>query len=214
MKHLFSTLLLLFSIMWLAGCEIHISLNEENNEPKSKPEQAQEIKPETAPSEAVTETVKVEEPQQEIVAIEKSKGDYMTVSNGHITFNGGTFVAYFPQTYTAHPHSYDHNENVRMLTVNPGEENIHFLVYSGPQNETPNDFQVNELFETLQDEKQDGNVHWYTIEANDGSYIKTFERTVYNDGEQLIVGLTFDTWDTYNQYKAQYLAFKSSVKKN
>jgi hypothetical protein len=200
----------------LSGCEINISFNEEKaDQVKSTPEQEQETKPETVPVEEVTETMKVEESQQKVVTIKKSKGNYMTVSNGQVTFNGGTFVAYFPEEYTAHPsYSYNNNESFRMLTVNPGEENIHFLVYSGPQNETPDDFQVNESFETVQDEKQDGNVNWYTIEADDGSYIKTFKRTVYNDGGQLIVGLIFDTWDTYNQYKAQYLAFKSSVKKN
>ncbi|OMP66649.1 WG repeat-containing protein [Domibacillus epiphyticus] len=148
--------------------------------------------------------------------ISEYKPDYSTETEGYILFNGGDFTAEFPEEYDAYP-SYSYNdESFRMLTVDPGE-NIHFFVYSGSEDDTPDDFIVNESFETLTEKEKDygdvGQVIRYRIDADDGSYIKTFEQTLYKDGSQIIVGLMFDSWDTYNQYKSQYLDFKKSVKK-
>ncbi|MFL0362278.1 WG repeat-containing protein [Pseudobacillus sp. 179-B 2D1 NHS] len=160
--------------------------------------------------------------REEESAVERGDTDSRVVtSEGGTQFDAGYFSIDCPEHFQAepsYPYENDEGSGFEMVTFVAEHSPVSFFAFAGSAEKDPEEIALNPSLETLSDVKNEktekAHVQWYRIDANDQSYTRVYERTVYPDGSQVIVGLKFDSWDTYEEYKDQYLEFKKSFKKN
>ena len=95
---------------------------------------------------------------------------------------------------------------------------VSFYVFAPQWGGTPSDIAIDKTTERLTTTKTsksgDAVVRWYTIEALDGSYTRSYQQTDSADHtSRWIVGVRYATFDDFKPYRSAYKQFKQSLQR-
>ncbi len=134
-------------------------------------------------------------------------------------FKGGWFNIEYPTDFTVRPSiiSPTNNGTYDSAFFTSPDNKVEFYMFSPQWSYDAKDIAINEKTETASPaevQKKDGReITNYTITAKDGSYTRTYQQTVENEGStKWVIGLKYATQKDYDKYKAAYLKFKGSLK--
>jgi hypothetical protein len=133
-------------------------------------------------------------------------------------FQGAWFKIWYPDNFLAIPSlpSTTTDMGVDSAFFRSPNGQVEFYIFSPQWNGEPSDIALDSSREKLRakETKRSGNsqVTWITIEANDGSYARSYQDTISGGGSvRWVVGIKYASQAEYNRHKKDYLRFKSSL---
>lgn len=135
------------------------------------------------------------------------------------TFRGAWFQVWVPPGFEVVPSlqspSFVGRYDSAFFRSHDGE--VEFYVYSPQWSGEPTDIAVNDATERKVTTKSATSkvsvVTWFTVEARDGSYVRTYQDTRSIDGStRSVVGLKYATNPGREAYKTDYSRFKGSLR--
>lgn len=133
------------------------------------------------------------------------------------TFEGAWFDIDYPSNFQVYPSlksltSVDGCESVRFKSP---DETVEFYVFSPQWNGEPSDISLKSNEKQISsDSKIPGRIThtWWTIAANDESYLRSYYQVTDNDlGTTYVIGIKYLNKDALAKYKEDYLLFKASL---
>ncbi len=203
MKNKLIILVLFSAILFATACSDNASNNNKSDQAEKQIDTADE---KTTPvKEEVSNT---QEPEN----IEKNTGTK--------TYENDLLSLEYPASFTVKS-SLEYQEieggHSSVFFESPDKLVEFYAFASSGDNETPDiDLTENEkLVAEKQTKKNAGTSKTWTIQAKDGSYIRSYMSINYYDGLILmdIVGIKYKNIDAYKKYKTDYIAFKKSFLK-
>jgi hypothetical protein len=133
------------------------------------------------------------------------------------TFRGAWFRVWAPPSFAVVPSlkSTTAQEGFDSVFFRSPDRQVEFYVFSPQWSGEPTDIALattekQTAFETKASVAKV--VSWYSIEATDGSYIRTYQDTRSKDGSvRSVVGLKYSSKAAYDRYRADYARFKGSL---
>jgi hypothetical protein len=133
------------------------------------------------------------------------------------TFRGAWFRVWAPPGFQAVPSlkSGSAESGYDSVFFRSPDRQVEFYVFSPQWSGEPTDIALapNERLATTETKTSAANVvTWYSIEATDGSYVRTYQDTRSSDGSvRWVVGLKYTSKAAFDAYRADYARFKSSL---
>ena len=133
-------------------------------------------------------------------------------------YTGAWFKVWYPDTFEVIPSmaSTTVQKGVDSAFFRSPDRQVEFYVFSPQWSGDPSDIALDPSQETLRTKETkrsgDKQISWLTIDARDGSYSRSYQDTVSNNGSvRWVVGIKYKNQAAYNRYKRSYLRFKSSL---
>ena len=136
----------------------------------------------------------------------------------YMTYKGAWFTIDYPKSFKVNPSiSYD-DTSYDSVFFSPVDNEVTFYICSPLWGSTCDDIQLDALLETkgeVQTTKNTKNglsntVHFYTITAKDGSYLRSYQESV-QESTRWIIGIKYKNENALKKYRMQYLHFKKSL---
>ncbi|EIC19833.1 hypothetical protein [Thiorhodovibrio frisius] len=134
------------------------------------------------------------------------------------SYTGAWFKVWYPDSFRAVPSipSRTSGDGVDSAFFRSPDGQVEFYIFSPQWNGEPSDIAIDPARETVRAKETkpsgDGQVTWITLDANDGSYARSYQDTVSNGGSvRWVVGIKYSSQAAYNRYKSSYLKFKRSL---
>ena len=141
------------------------------------------------------------------------------------TFSGAWFQVSYPENFTASPTSptdifgdYEFVETDEARFTSP-DGTVEFFVFSPQWGGDPIDYLVKKPNETTVDQTEDKansndpfavSHHWVTYEDKEGKYTRSYH-SLMTESTHHVFGVKYTNRKMYERYKADYLAFKTSL---
>jgi hypothetical protein len=156
------------------------------------------------------------EKELEEKSTEKSKTTTEVISDEHSIFHGAWFDVKYPSNFIARGSmTSNSSDKFDSATFTSPDNSVEFYVYSPQWNGTAYDISLksNETqASSKHDDSKSRHIEWWTIEAKDKSYIRSYQKTTDKNSNSIsIIGLKYKNQESYNKYKKEYLAFKASL---
>jgi hypothetical protein len=156
------------------------------------------------------------EKELEVKNIEKSKTTAEVESDDHSTFHGAWFDIKYPSTFIARGSMPSKSsDKFDSATFTSPDNSVEFYVYSPQYNGAAHDISLKsneKQASSKHDDSKSRHIEWWTIEAKDKSYIRSYQKTTDKNSNSIsIIGLKYKNQESYNKYKREYLAFKASL---
>ena len=136
----------------------------------------------------------------------------------YLTYKGAWFTIDYPKSFKVNPSiSYD-DTSYDSVFFSSVDNEVTFYICSPLWSSTCDDIKLDTLRETkgeVQTTKNTKNglsntVHFYTITAKDGSYLRSYQESV-QESTRWIIGIKYKNEDALKKYRMQYLHFKNSL---
>ena len=136
----------------------------------------------------------------------------------YLTYKGAWFTIEYPKSFNVKPSiSYDHTSYDSVFFSSLDNE-VTFYICSPLWSSTCDDIQLDTLLENKGEVQTTTNtknglpntVHFYTITAKDGSYLRSYQESV-QENTRWIIGIKYKNEDALKKYRMQYLHFKHSL---
>ena len=133
------------------------------------------------------------------------------------TFHGAWFEIQYPVDFTAKPSlSSTTAEGYDSAEFTSSDGSVSFYVFAPQWAGEASDIDLNPERERLVDElsqpEPGRNLRWFTIEAKDGSYLRSYMETVAQQGSiKNIIGIKYYDEKARRRYQAEYLLFRQSL---
>ena len=170
------------------------------------------VKSEDRQDSSVTEAKRNEMTSDSINSVSATE---KTVS--YSTFKGAWFDIEYPSTFKAENSlkSYTNSEGFDSAVFTSPDGKVQFYVFSPQWSGEPTDIKVVEgerIKETSEEKKNGLFVKRWTVEANDGSYRRSYEETSENVSHtNKVFGVKYATEADLEKYREEYLHFKNSL---
>jgi hypothetical protein len=135
------------------------------------------------------------------------------------TFKGAWFEVAVPPGFTASPsmRSSTSSERYDSAVFRSPDGKVDFYIFSPQWKGEPSDIALDPLTEKQTSSRSETSrqrtVTWFTIEAKDGSYSRTYQDTRSNDGStRWVVGAKYSDQAAFDGYREQYAKFKKSLR--
>ena len=132
------------------------------------------------------------------------------------TFKGAFFEIKYPAGFIVRP-SIKNGQNYDSAFFTSPDGSVEFYIYSPQWNGEPVDISIDPNTETyasqMEAENKGTRTRQYTIEAKDHSYTRSYadtEDTLTNTRK--VFGIKYRDKQAYNEHRADYLKFKSSLR--
>jgi len=135
-----------------------------------------------------------------------------------VTYNGAWFSINYPSNFQARGsmRSSISPDNYESATFTSPDNTVQFYVFSPQWRADATDIGVSpgeSMGSTKTENNADGQIKWWTITANDGSYSRSYmERINSTENTNLIFGIRYTSASALDSYKQFYEAFKASLK--
>jgi hypothetical protein len=137
--------------------------------------------------------------------------------SGFSTYKGGWFEIQYPKNFSVKPSipSSIPNKFDSAFFISQ-DKKVKFYVFAPQWSGDATDITINTAKETEKDTKnetKDGfKYRWFTYEAKDGSWTRSYQETTNEEGTtKLIIGVEYEDQDSYKKHKDSYLKFKKSI---
>jgi uncharacterized protein YgiM (DUF1202 family) len=145
-----------------------------------------------------------------------SKTMVTDLGNGWKRFNGAWFSIEFPAAFTAKPSMKSSgSDGFDSAFFTSSDGTAEFYVFSPKGKGDAKEVEFNAATENILEDKtsksKSKSVRWVKYSANDRSYMRVYQITKQGS-KQTILGMKFKNWAVYERNKADYLAFKASLK--
>ncbi len=144
------------------------------------------------------------------------RGEQVAASNG--IYRGAWFQVWSPPNFKAIPSlkSSSATDGYDSVFFRSPDGRVEFYVYAPQWSGEPIDIALDAARERqITSETKTSNarvVTWLTIQAVDGSYVRTYQDTRARDGStRCVIGLKYSNQSAYDAYRADYVRFKESV---
>ena len=136
----------------------------------------------------------------------------------YMTYKGAWFTIDYPKSFKVNPSiSYD-DTSYDSIFFSSLDNEVTFYVCSPLWNIACDDIKLDTLLETkgvvktIKNTKSglSNTVHFYTITAKDGSYLRSYQESV-QESTRWIIGIKYKNENALKKYRMQYLHFKNSL---
>ena len=135
-----------------------------------------------------------------------------------VTYTGAWFSVDYPSNFQARGsmRSSTSPDNFESATFTSPDNTVQFYVFSPQWRGDATDIAIapgESMGSTKTDNTADGQIKWWTITANDGSYSRSYmERINSTQNTNLIFGIRYTSASALDSYRSLYEAFKASIK--
>lgn len=149
--------------------------------------------------------------------IENAHNEREVLTNGTSVYHGAWFDIKYPSEFIAKGSIPSiSSDGFDSATFTSPDNSVEFYVFSPQWNGEAHDIAVREhetRFNSKTDDSNSRIVEWWTIEAKDKSYTRSYQKTIDKQSNTVtIIGLKYKNQESYNKHKKQYLDFKASLK--
>ncbi len=133
------------------------------------------------------------------------------------TFQGAWFEVKYPTDFKAKGSlASETSDGFDSAIFTSPDGTVSFYVYSPQWSGDARDIGIQpneELTSTRADNTDSKSVEWWTIVANDQTYTRSYQKTTDMASNTMsVIGVKHKNQASYDRYKKQYIAFKSSLK--
>ena len=139
------------------------------------------------------------------------------LGNGLSKFTGAWFDIKYPSSFTVRPSQKStSSDGYESVFFESPDHTVEFYVFSPQWSGDSKDIAFNPQTENkVADEVSKGTdekLHYFTYEAKDKSYTRSYQESTENEGSvRWVVGIKYKDMASYNKYKTDYINFKKSM---
>lgn len=187
-----------------------------NNDNAKVEELEKKLEQQNSEMQTMKETMMEKELEQKDKEIAQREGNTEVSSTQIKTFQGAWFKVKYPADFIAHGSmAANSSDEFDSATFTSPDNTVEFYIYSPQWNGEAIDISLksNETQgSSKHDDSKTRHVEWWTIEAKDKSYTRSYQKTTDKSSNTIsIVGLKYKNQESYKKYKEQYLDFKASL---
>jgi hypothetical protein len=159
--------------------------------------------------------------KEELNEKEQANSDQNTVTSDNTQseegiYHGAWFDINYPKHFKAKGSMRSSTgDGFDSATFTSPDNSVEFYVFSPQWNGEPTDIALKPTETTSSSRSDNSNskeIEWWTIEAKDKSYTRSYQKTTDKSSNTIyVIGLKYEDQNSYNKYKNQYLDFKSSL---